>query len=456
MKLPRLRDMPIAIRLWIFIISFVIPCFLIMGFAFRNTLIFTRDETVFSSIEKSQTILKNGKISQANETEGIIPAEYDAVLSVYHIGIVDRQVKYMTFPSAKFQSVSVKFIGIMGTSYSSQTEPLKKYKLSASGYNLYYIIAKSGTDGVISFRVDSLSDDVYNNVGMVVAAFAGGSVILLLLLAFLFSQTLALPLRKLEKAAARTAAGDLDTPVMLDRNDEIGRLSKEIDKARCELKSRDLMRQSAIQYVSHELKTPIMTISSYAQAIRDKIYPRGDLESSVKVIEAQADRLQGIVMKLLTLTRLDYLESRPLSTQTFDLAGIAEDICARAGAARRDVRVELGLDDVVMEGPREEIEVMAENLLENAFRHADACVCVKTGETLGRPYLRIYNDGGGIDENLLPNLFETFKKGKKGVTGLGLSIVKRIADSCGAEITVQNRDGGVEFEVLFQQDSYNG
>jgi len=449
MKWLRLRDMPLAIKLWIVIAAFVIPCLIIMSMVFNRVLVYTRDETVFSSIEKSQAILEQGQTQVQGSESQLIPQEYDAVMSVYHIGIVNRQVKYMTFPTSKFEGLSIKFIDVMGTSYSKQNALSHKYKITSNGYNLYYIIAKSDSNGVISFRVDTTNETVFNAAYLIIGLFTAGAAVISLLLALLFSHSIAKPLKNLERAAARTASGDFETPVALDRKDEIGRLSQVIDKARKELKRRDFLRQSAIQYVSHELKTPIMTISSYAQAINDKVYPKGSLEESVKVISSQADRLQGIVMKLLTLSRLDYLESKKQQLTKFDLAGVAEDVAARVCAARRDIEIKFEIEDVVINGLREECEVMAENLIENALRHAESFVKITVGEVNGRPFLSVFNDGVGIDEALLPQLFNSFTKGEKGVTGLGLSIVRRTAEKCSVQIIVQNHEGGVEFKAVF-------
>ena len=74
MRFPRLRDMPRAIKLWIVIVSFVIPCLLIMSFAFKSILTYTRDATIFSSIEKSQEILKNGSTGQKADETGTMLA----------------------------------------------------------------------------------------------------------------------------------------------------------------------------------------------------------------------------------------------------------------------------------------------------------------------------------------------------------------------------------------------
>lgn len=356
----------------------------------------------------------------------------------------------MTFPASKFTGLSTQFLDIMCTSYSGQTAAIKKYKVETTGYNLYYVIAKSEGEGVISFRVDSANEGIYNRATRIIAVFSGAAVLAALLIAFLFSRSVVKPLKKLETAAARMAAGDFLTPVAVDRSDEVGRLSAAIDKAREELKQRDFLRQSAIQYVSHELKTPVMTIGSYAQSILDKIYPRGNLESSVKVIASQAARLQGIILKLLTITRLDYLEDRPKAPQRLDLAEIVEEVSSRVLISRPEIDVRFDLNNALIDGTQESIEVMVENLLENAMRYAASVIRVSVEQKDGQTVLSVFNDGGPIDEALLLALFDPFKRGKRGVTGLGLSIVKRTADSCGAQIFVENAADGVTFTVIFK------
>ena len=206
MKLKRVRDFPLAIKLWAVFTCIIIPCILLLSLAFKFVLDYTQDAAMYSSIQKAQQLLKE------NETQGtsagntdIVPPDYDAIVSVYHIGIVDRQVKYMTFPASKFTGLSTQFLNIMCTSYSEQTAALRRYKVETTGYNLYYVIAKSATEGVISFRVDSANEGVYDRAMLIIAAFSGGAMLLTLLIAFLFSRSVVKPLQKLEPAAARPA-----------------------------------------------------------------------------------------------------------------------------------------------------------------------------------------------------------------------------------------------------------
>ena len=102
-----------------------------------------------------------------------------------------------------------------------------------------------------------------------------------------------------------------------------------------------------------------------------------------------------------------------------------------------------------MTGLQDQITVIAENLIENAVRYAQSRIVVRSGLRFDQPFFSIFNDGEPIDENRLPLLFEPYQKGKNGITGLGLSIVDRIAKNCGAAVDVENRDGGVQFTILF-------
>lgn len=449
-KRKRFNNLPIAAKLWILFFCVVIPCIVTLSIIFFHVLNYTRDESVYSSINKAQQLLAQKSASSDSSGGEIVPSEYDAVVSVYHIGIIDRQVKYMTFPTAKFAGVSTRFLNIMCTSYSEQTEPIKKYKIQSAEYNLYYVVAKNGNDGVISFRVDAVNNGVYAAALWVIIGVSAAGMLLSLLAAFLYARSIAKPLKILEAAATRMADGDLETPVALGSEDEIGHLSQQIDKARLKLRQRNFMRQSAIQYVSHELKTPVMTIGSYAQSILDNVYPRGNLEGSVKVIADQADRLERTIIKLIAITRLDYLDSRPVANSLFDLSESADETAARICYTRPELDVRLDLERAECFGPREQIEVMIENLLENAVRYAARKVRVWVGMEGSAPVFRVYNDGGGIPPDELEGIFEEYKKGKKGITGLGLSIVKRTAEACGAELRVVNVEEGVEFKVKFK------
>ena len=436
----RFRDFPLGFKLWLMFISFVIPCIILLSLSFQWAAGYTRSQEIYQKIARVQEMMQNG----AGEA---LP--YDASITVYSIGIESGKVRYITYPDTRYKGLLTPLIEKMGSSFSSQKKDYAVYQSPAGDYVLYYVIRKSGNSGVISYLIDLPLDSVYRQSFLVMLGFTGAALVLAVLFSLLFLKMVTVPLKRLERSASKIAEGDLVTPVALDRNDEIGKLSKELEETRVRLSRRDFMRQSDIQYVSHELKTPVMTIMSYAQSILDRIYPHGNLDDSVRVILSEAARLQRLVLQLLTVTKLDFMASRPVGKEIIDLAELAEEVCLRASAARPEISPELNLCRVSLTENKDRIMVLLENLFENAFRHAGTVVRASAGSENGKPFFRIYNDGGGIEPSFLPELFEAFKKGRNGVAGLGLSIVKQICDACGAAVSVENRNGGVEFTVRF-------
>lgn len=442
----RLRDFSLGFKLWLLFLCFVIPCIIMLGISFKIVLDYTRDQEIYSRIKQAQTALDKQNLSGTVASS----KSYEVSFSVYHIGIVNRKVKYMSFPDTEFSGLVTPIIEQLGSSFSKQTKDYQTYNLIENDYKIYYVIRKNANDGVISFMIDVPFDSVYHNAFLVIVGYTCIAMLLAVIFSLLFLRIMSKPLKKLEKSVSNMAKGDLETPIEIDRGDEIGRLSKEMESTRKQLAKRDFLRQSAIQYISHELKTPVMTITSYAQSIRDKIYPRGSLESSIDVIASQAARLQQLILKLLTITKLDYLESKHQELETFDLAELIEEVSLRSSGAALDIELNLDLENINITAIKEQITVMIENLLENAFRYAKSIVKVSVIVHGSKATLSVYNDGSGIDESIMPELFNAFKKGKNGVTGLGLSIVKRVCENCGAKITVKNVSGGVEFLVEFE------
>lgn len=91
----------------------------------------------------------------------------------------------------------------------------------------------------------------------------------------------------------------------IQREDEIGVLSSSLIEMKEEIDRQNEIKEEMIHNISHDLKTPIALIQTYAQSIKDDIYPYGDKDSSVDVILENTDRLENKVKSLLYLNRLD-------------------------------------------------------------------------------------------------------------------------------------------------------
>ena len=213
---------------------------------------------------------------------------------------------------------------------------------------------------------------------------------------------------------------------------------------------------------SHELRTPLAAIRGYAELTRRSHEPvPPDVAHALARVESEAVRMTGLVDDLLLLARLD--DGRPLEQEPVDLSQLVVDATSDAHAASPGHRWRLDLptdpdEPVTIRGDAARLHQAVANLLANARVHTPAgtTVTVHLGEPAGDPRgvaVRVVDDGPGIPETLLPEVFERFSRGDSsrfrgtGSTGLGLSIVTAVAAAHAGTITVASRPGRTEFRL---------
>ncbi|NLL74906.1 MAG: HAMP domain-containing histidine kinase [Erysipelothrix sp.] len=236
-----------------------------------------------------------------------------------------------------------------------------------------------------------------------------------------------------------------DAELSIDRQDEIGELGRVLVEMNDELKRQEKLKEEMIQNISHDLKTPIATIKSYGESIKDGVYPYETLEKSVDVIIEHADRLEKKVFNLLMLNRMDYMSYEEIDmSEEFELASVIEHVIVSSNQLRPDISIVLNGDRSRFTGSVEPWRVVVENLLDNALRYAKTEVIIETDND----FLSVYNDGSHIDEDRTNEIFKAYEKGEGGQFGLGLSIVNRVVTNYGYEVSVVNvGTEGVRFEI---------
>ncbi len=236
-----------------------------------------------------------------------------------------------------------------------------------------------------------------------------------------------------------------EADLAIDRGDEIGELAHVLVEMNDEIDRQEQLKEEMIQNISHDLKTPIATIKSYGESIKDGIYPYETLEKSVDVIIEHADRLEKKVFNLLMLNRMDYLVHEELEDcQILDTESIVEQVIVSSRQFRPEIDIKVRPnDEAVLYGSEEPWRVVFENLLDNALRYAKTKIIIDLKED----GFSVYNDGSEIDEDKIDSLFKAYEVGEKGQFGLGLSIVHRVVTQYGYLISAHNRDDGVEFVV---------
>ncbi len=252
------------------------------------------------------------------------------------------------------------------------------------------------------------------------------------------------PLNQIRNYIEKVKAGK-EAQLHLNRKDEIGELADALVSMREELAKQEKTKEEMIHNISHDLKTPIATIKSYGESIKDGIYPYETLEKSVDVIIDNADRLEHKVHSLLYMNRVEYLISQDAEGVVTNMKEVVEKVLLNIAVIRSDIRIETELEEIFFDGLWESWRVVVENILENALRYAQSVIVIHLNEEEG---LTISNDGPSMDESRIETLFKPFEKGEGGRFGLGLSIVSKVVRANHYQVRGENTADGVIFRIF--------
>ena len=297
-----------------------------------------------------------------------------------------------------------------------------------------YLISKTYSD-----NMDKLENVLVNSVVYITVIVVGFFFIVLMMWVI----TLIHPLNQIRNYIERVKLGK-DAELHVNRKDEIGELADALVSMRDELLRQEKTKEEMIHNISHDLKTPIVTIKSYGESIKDGIYPYDTLEKSVDVIIENADRLEAKVHSLLFMNRVEYLISQDCEGISSNMQEIVETVVQNTKFIKPEITIQTDLEEVWFDGLAEPWRVAVENILENALRYAKTTIDIHLSEEEG---LTIANDGPCMDEDRIKVLFKPYEKGQGGKFGLGLSIVSKVVNANHYEVCGENTADGVIFRI---------
>lgn len=316
--------------------------------------------------------------------------------------------------------------------------------------DLYYyaMLLDDGSVLRVSREVDSLA-----STALAMLPVIGGFAVLMIIFAMLLAkwQTARLikPINEL----------DLENPLDNDVYTELSPLLTAMDRQNKEKEAVSNMRKEFSASVSHELKTPLTSISGYAEIMKNGMVRPADIPVFSERIYKEARRLITLVEDIIKLSKLDE-ESVELEKQEVDLYDLTREIISRLApqASQKNVRMELTGEPVKYTGIRQILDEMVYNVCENAIKYNNdgGRVTVWVGNTLEGPKISVADTGIGIPAEHHERIFERFYRVDKshskerGGTGLGLSIVKHGALLHGAKVSVESTPGkGTKIEMQF-------
>ena len=325
------------------------------------------------------------------------------------------------------------------------------------GQELYYyaLLLDDGTVLRASKSMDGLIGTALNNLPVM----AGLAVIMMILAYFMAkwqTNRLVKPIYEL----------DLEHPLENKTYDELTPFLEAMDKQNREKEAVSNMRKEFSANVSHELKTPLTSISGYAEIMKNGMVRPADVPVFSERIYKEARRLIHLVEDIIKLSKLDE-ESVELEKQEVDLYEMTREIVSRLApqAQQRNIRMEVTGEPVTYFGIRQILDEMIYNVCENAvkYNNENGRVSVWVGNTLEGPKVTVTDTGIGIPEEHHERIFERFYRVDKshskerGGTGLGLSIVKHGALLHGAKVTVDSTPGrGTRIEMQFPRKRQGG
>jgi len=283
-------------------------------------------------------------------------------------------------------------------------------------------------------------------------------------LCWALARYLTAPVRRLRRATAALAAGDLSVrvgPSLGRRRDEIADLGRDFDRMAARLGEMIASRERLLRDVSHELRSPLTRLNVALELARTG--PRGEVGEHLERIQREADRLNELIGRLLTLERLE--NGSVALDQAVDLGALAQEVAAdaRFEGSARNVGVTVRMEGpAAVRGDAGLLRSAVENVVRNAVRFTRPGTTVELGVTVegDRILVRVRDHGPGVAEEALAHLFEPFYRVEKarergaGGTGLGLAIARRAVKGHGGAITARNHpEGGLEVTLELPAES---
>ncbi len=274
-----------------------------------------------------------------------------------------------------------------------------------------------------------------------------------LIAVYFITEKIVAPLKKISVAARQFASGKFDTRVPVSGSDEVAELATAFNNMAESLDNYDTMRNTFISNVSHDLRTPMTSISGFVDGILDGVIPPEKQDYYLRIVSNEVKRLSRLVASLLDLSRIQAGE-RKFNMVSFDICEMGRQILIsfeqKIEEKKLQVEFDCDEDNMSVVADKDAIYQIMYNLCENAvkFSSEGGLFKIRINRLKNKKiHISVFNEGQGISPDDLPYVFERFYKSDKsrglnktGV-GLGLYISKTIVEAHGEQIWVESEHG---------------
>ena len=316
-------------------------------------------------------------------------------------------------------------------------------------------VKEEGVTTAVVVIVDTLDIDQssFRLSMMILLGCLMASFVVAIVLANIMAKRFMVPIHKIAHATTELANGNYQVKTEVYDKNEIGELAKKTDILAEQLnqasKERERLKQVQRDYIaniSHELRTPVTVIRSSMEALHDGVVPEEKVEEYQKQMLSETISLQRLVNDMLELSRLEN-EDFPIEKEELDLGMVLEDAVRSIRMIARDKQIQVHFSGAMEEWPFEgdygRLKQMFLAVLDNAVKYSEPVsdVWIETVRKADNYYVSIKDEGCGIPEEAIGNIFEKFYRSSNNAvagTGLGMAVTKSIAQRHKINVRVQS------------------
>lgn len=378
-----------------------------------------------------------------------------SVLNANYI-LLDKNKNFIIPSKDEFSTLSVDLLNQISNeinkSGDSNTETYLNFKISGTEYvaTIKPVSNKNnfGLGWIVIYSSLQKVNQLQYVINAILFAILIFSALIIMIFSSLLSKKISEPFSSLNQHIRAIAERNFGTKIEMPVYDELSDLVNNINSMSEKLETYDKAQKTFLQNASHEFRTPLMSIQSYAEGIKYDVVDQG---TASDIIIDESKRMTNLVEELLYLSRLDTIEESYRFSQ-IDFNELINSCIDRMNriAAKSDIKLSVSkLDEKIeIHADEEKLSRAITNIISNCIRYASSMVSIKS-ERIGNNKIKlmISDDGPGFEASELPNVFDRFFKGKKGKFGLGLAISKNVVERHNGKISAENSESGALFII---------
>jgi len=294
------------------------------------------------------------------------------------------------------------------------------------------------------------------------------SVVVAVMLSFILSQLIVNRLRLIQLVTRRVAGGDYTAAVNMHRHDEIGALAEDVNvmtkslaEQEREIEEQEERRKEFMANASHEMRTPLTTISGIVEGLQYGVIPEDEKMHSYDLIKAEADRLTRLVKDNLDYERLRQ-NKVVLKKKEFDsvpvISNLIDQLAGKSDLAGDEIKLHAKTAVPVFADQDRFIQIIF-NIVNNAIQFTEnGLITIDAWREAGEAHFKISDTGIGMTEDQVNKIWERYYKAdpsrtKKGESGLGMAIIRQLIEVHDGQISVESQPGvGTSFHVIIPDE----